>query len=107
MKKVIAALVLCIVAAAVSVTASAQALPGAVNGTSGTSGGARVERMMAQVPGRFAAANTTHDGKLTREQAQAGMPMVAQHFDEIDTQKAGFVTLAQIEDYMRARAAAR
>ncbi|HTR07072.1 MAG TPA: EF-hand domain-containing protein [Paraburkholderia sp.] len=110
MKKMIAALVLCIVAAAVSVTASAQALPGAGTGTSSTSttsGGARVERMMAQVPGRFAAANTTHDGKLTREQAQAGMPMVAQHFDEIDTQNSGFVTLAQIEDFMRARAAAR
>ena len=70
-------------------------------------GNARLERMMAQVQSRFAAANTTHDGKLTREQAQAGMPRVAQHFDEIDTQKAGFVTLAQIEDFMRARAAAR
>ncbi|CAG9274206.1 EF-hand domain-containing protein [Paraburkholderia unamae] len=102
MKKMIAALVLCIVSAAVCVPASAQALPGA-----GSSGGARVERMMAQMQERFAAANTTHDGKLTREQAQAGMPRVAQHFDEIDTQKAGFVTLAQIEDFMRARAAAR
>jgi hypothetical protein len=100
MKKVIAALVLCIVSAAVSVPASAQTMPGA-------DGGARMERMMAQVQERFAAANTTHDGKLTREQAQAGMPKVAQHFDEIDSQKAGFVTLAQIEDFMRARAAAR
>ncbi|WP_395062019.1 EF-hand domain-containing protein [Paraburkholderia silvatlantica] len=103
MKKMIAALVLCIVSAAVCVPASAQALPGGSGGT----GSARVERMMAQLQGRFAAANTTHDGKLTREQAQAGMPMVAQHFDEIDAQKAGFVTLAQIEDFMRARAAAR
>ncbi|MBB2925656.1 EF-hand domain-containing protein [Paraburkholderia silvatlantica] len=103
MKKMIAALVLCIVSAAVCVPASAQALPGG----SGATGSARVERMMAQLQGRFAAANTTHDGKLTREQAQAGMPMVAQHFDEIDAQKAGFVTLAQIEDFMRARAAAR
>ncbi|MCX5543852.1 EF-hand domain-containing protein [Paraburkholderia sp. CNPSo 3076] len=106
MKKMIAALVLCIVSAAVCVPASAQALPGGSGATSATSG-ARVERMMAQLQGRFAAANTTHDGKLTREQAQAGMPKVAQHFDEIDTQKAGFVTLAQIEDFMRARAAAR
>ncbi|MEX3926915.1 EF-hand domain-containing protein [Paraburkholderia sp. BR10936] len=101
MKKMIAALVLCIVSAAVCVPASAQALPG------GSGDSARVERMIAQLQGRFAAANTTHDGKLTREQAQAGMPKVAQHFDEIDTQKAGFVTLAQIEDFMRARAAAR
>lgn len=108
MKKMIAALVLCIVSAAVCVPASAQALPGSPGATnSAANGGARVERMMAQLQGRFAAANTTHDGKLTREQAQAGMPMVAQHFDEIDAQKAGFVTLAQIEDFMRARAAAR
>ena len=108
MKKMIAALVLCIVSAAVCVPASAQALPGSSGATnSAATGDARVERMMAQLQGRFAAANTTHDGKLTREQAQAGMPMVAQHFDEIDAQKAGFVTLAQIEDFMRARAAAR
>lgn len=108
MKKMIAALVLCIVSAAVCVPASAQALPGSSGAAnSAATGGARVERMMAQLQGRFAAANTTHDGKLTREQAQAGMPMVAQHFDEIDAQKAGFVTLAQIEDFMRARAAAR
>ena len=128
MKKMIASLVLCIVSAAVSLPASAEAWPanagatsGATNGptngaasgptsgpTSGTANGsARVERMMAQVQSRFAAANTTHDGKLTREQAQAGMPMVAQHFEEIDAQQAGFVTLAQIEDFMRARAAAR
>ena len=107
MKKMIAALVLCIVSAAVCVPASAQALPGSSDASSVTGGSARVERMMAQLQGRFAAANTTHDGKLTREQAQAGMPMVAQHFDEIDAQKAGFVTLAQIEDFMRARAAAR
>ena len=81
--------------------ASSQSLQRTANGS------ARVERMMAQVQSRFAAANTTHDGKLTREQAQAGMPMVAQHFEEIDAQQAGFVTLAQIEDFMRARAAAR
>lgn len=107
MKKMIAALVLCIVAAAVCVPASAQALPGGPGATNSGANTARVERMMAQLQGRFAAANTTHDGKLTREQAQAGMPRVAQHFDEIDAQKAGFVTLAQIEDFMRARAAAR
>ena len=87
--------------ALVGLPASAQTTP------FGANGGARVERMMAQVQSRFAAANTTHDGKLTRDQARSGMPMVAQHFDEIDTQQAGFVTLAQIEDFMRARAAAR
>jgi hypothetical protein len=97
MKKMIAMLVLCIVSAA----ASAQGMPpqGADS--------ARVERAISQLQTRFASANTTHDGKLTRAQAQAGMPKVAQHFDEIDTQQQGYVTLAQIEDFMRQKMAAR
>ena len=60
---------------------------------------------MRAVETRFATANTTHDGKLTREQAAAGMPMVAQHFDEIDTQKKGYVTLPQIAQFMQQRGA--
>lgn len=107
MKQSIAALVLCIVAAAASVNAQAQSAPSASTPPAPGMNGARMERMLAQLQSRFAAANTTHDGKLTREQAQTGMPRVAQHFDEIDTQHAGFVTLAQIEDFMRTRAAAR
>lgn len=57
------------------------------------------QRMAQMMQTRFAAANTTHDGKLTKAQAQAGMPMVAKHFDEIDTQKVGYVTLEQIETF--------
>jgi Ca2+-binding EF-hand superfamily protein len=59
-----------------------------------------MEHMMQQLQERFAAANTTQDGKLTLAQAQTGMPRVAQHFNEIDTQKQGYVTLAQIEQFM-------
>jgi hypothetical protein len=66
----------------------------------------RMEHMGAQLKMRFEKANTTHDGKLTREQAASGMPMVAKHFDEIDTQKAGYVTLPQIETFMQKRAPA-
>ncbi|TAL94838.1 MAG: EF-hand domain-containing protein [Paraburkholderia sp.] len=96
MKKMIAVLVLCIVSA----TASAQgALPPAET--------ARGQRAMQQLQTRFASANTTHDGKLTREQAAAHMPMVAKHFDEIDTQRVGYVTLPQIEDLMKQSAMAR
>jgi hypothetical protein len=69
--------------------------------------GPRAEQMMQRLQTRFATANTTHDGKLTREQAAAGMPRVAQHFDEIDTQKNGYVTLPQIEAFLRAHAAQR
>jgi hypothetical protein len=66
----------------------------------------RMERMVQQLQSRFANANTTHDGKLTRDQAAAGMPMVARHFDEIDTQKAGYITLPQIEAFAQERGAA-
>jgi TolA-binding protein len=65
----------------------------------------RVEKVMERLQTRFASANTTHDGKLTRDQASAGMPNVARHFDEIDTQKQGYVTLTQIEAFMRQHAA--
>ncbi|KEZ05404.1 hypothetical protein GQ57_12495 [Burkholderia sp. MSh2] len=99
MKKMIAAVVLCIVSAAAS---AQQVPPGAA-----ASGGARAEHALMQLQARFANANTTHDGRLTREQAAAGMPMVAQHFDEIDTQRNGYVTLAQIAGFMRQRMAAR
>jgi hypothetical protein len=98
MRKMIALAVLCIVSAA----ASAQSLSSPSSGS-----GTRMERALAQLQTRFASANTTHDGKLTRAQAEASMPIVARHFDEIDTQRNGFITLAQIEDFMRQRAQAQ
>lgn len=57
---------------------------------------------------RFDTANTTHDGKLTLEQAKAGrMNRVANRFDAIDTGKKGYVTMADITAYNRAQRAAR
>ena len=52
---------------------------------------------------RFAAANVTHDGRLTREQAQAAMPMVAQNFDAIDMDQKGYVTLPEIRSFAAQR----
>ncbi|OWQ93987.1 calcium-binding protein [Roseateles aquatilis] len=52
---------------------------------------------------RFAAADKDHDGKLTKAEAQAGMPRVAKHFDEIDTQKTGAVTLEQVKQFAAAQ----
>ena len=66
-----------------------------------------LEQVLSQLQTRFANANTTRDGKLTREQAQAGMPMVARHFDEIDTHHAGYLTLPQIEAFMAQRMRSR
>lgn len=48
---------------------------------------------------RFAAANVTHDGRLTREQAERGMPFVARNFDAIDIDHKGYVTLPEIRGF--------
>ncbi|KXU83578.1 hypothetical protein CI15_30655 [Paraburkholderia monticola] len=95
MKKLLATVVLC---CASTVTFAQAAAPQGISQQ-------RMAQMEQQLQTRFANANATHDGKLTREQA-AAMPMVARHFDEIDTQKAGYITLPQIEAFMQERAAA-
>ncbi len=52
---------------------------------------------------RFAMANTAHDGRLTREQAAAGMPFVAENFDAIDVGRKGFVTLPEVRAFAEYR----
>ncbi len=99
MKNAIAILVLSIAASFASTAAMAQTAPQPMASSQ------RMERAMQQLQTRFATANTTHDGKLTRAQAAQSMPMVAQNFDQIDTQKAGYITLPQIEQFMQQRAA--
>ena len=56
---------------------------------------------------RFDAANVTHDGHLTQEQARAKMPSVARDFDAIDTDHKGYVTIDQIRDHAKAARATR
>jgi hypothetical protein len=57
---------------------------------------------------RFDAANTTHDGKLTMEQAQQAHWMgVARHFAEIDQDRKGYITLQDLHAWTAARRAAR
>jgi hypothetical protein len=48
---------------------------------------------------RFTSANTTHDGHLTLDQAKAGYPTIARHFDAIDKDKKGYVTETDIRAY--------
>lgn len=55
---------------------------------------------------RFAAVNVTHDGRLTREQAERGMPFVARNFDAIDIDQKGYVTLPEIRAFGAQRQAA-
>lgn len=53
---------------------------------------------------RFDLANTTHDGRLTLEQARAGhMPAVVRDFTAMDTARHGYVTLDEIKDYRKTR----
>ncbi len=57
---------------------------------------------------RFEAANVTHDGRLTREQADAsGMRGIARNFDQIDVDRKGYVTLQDLRAFAQARRAAR
>jgi hypothetical protein len=56
---------------------------------------------------RFDAANTTHDGHLTLEQARSKMPSVARDFAAIDTDHKGYVTIDQIKAHSRAARAAK
>jgi Ca2+-binding EF-hand superfamily protein len=64
----------------------------------------RAQQAMAMLNQRFDAADANHDGKLTQEEAKAGMPRVAEHFDEIDADHKGYITKDQIVAFMKANA---
>jgi hypothetical protein len=64
--------------------------------------GQRAARMMQDLEQRFALADTNHDGRLTREEAHAGMPWAERNFDAIDTAHAGSIDLAQVKAFARA-----
>jgi hypothetical protein len=69
--------------------------------TEGAALQAQVERKLRE---SFEAADVTHTGTLTREQARAGgLGAVANNFDQIDTAKAGKVTFEDVTRYLRAR----
>jgi hypothetical protein len=53
---------------------------------------------------RFEQANTTHDGRLTMQQAQAaGWQQVVRHFGQIDRDQKGYVTIQDIREFHRER----
>jgi len=58
--------------------------------------------MQARVRERFKKADTNGDGRLSREEAQKGMPQVARDFDRIDANKDGVVTLEELEAALKA-----
>ena len=67
----------------------------------------RARDMAAEMQKRFAAADKNGDGRLTKEEAQAGMPMVYQHFDEIDKAHAGSISLADIAAFAKEKRVAK
>ena len=99
----------------ISTAASAQPVPDAAAPPQPDAGAPALGGAMAPGPPggrhmnwrqRFDAANTSHDGKLTREQAQVGgMPGIAHHFEQVDTDKKGYITLQDLRAYAQARRA--
>ncbi len=88
----------CLLATGLVADACAQAAPS----------GQRAQQMQQardQLHQRFAAADKDGNGQLTRAEAQAGMPRVYSAFDQIDTQRKGFVTEAEIMAAIAARLA--
>ncbi len=78
-----------------------QAAPGASQGDSNWRQRSPAERM-AQLEKRFKEADKDGDGKLTLDEAEAGMPRVAKNFALIDKDKKGYVTLDEIKAAMAA-----
>jgi len=50
-----------------------------------------------EITERFAKCDTNHDGKLTMEEAKGCMPRIYDHFNYIDSNNKGYVTVAEIE----------
>lgn len=59
------------------------------------------QQMMDRLSAKFAKADVNHDGKLTKAEAEAGMPRLAEHFDDIDTEHKGYLTLDQLKLFMQ------
>ncbi|MGA9868979.1 MAG: EF-hand domain-containing protein [Acetobacteraceae bacterium] len=70
---------------------------------------AHAKRVYMSMDKRFQAANTTHDGHLTADQARASSHMhtVSANFDAIDKDHKGFVTEDDIRAWYKARREAR
>jgi len=49
-----------------------------------------------EVIARFKAADLNGDGKLTREEAEKGLPRVAMVWDKVDVDRRGYITLEQL-----------
>lgn len=88
--------------------ATADAPPAAASPSGAKAPAARAGRAHRTLAERYAAANTTHDGKLTLEQARSGhLRAVVRDFSSIDKSKKGYVTLDEIRAHQSEQRAAR
>jgi hypothetical protein len=71
---------------------------GAAIGAAGAVFAQQSDPRMSQIESRFKIADKNHDGRLTPDEAKLGMPKVAKHFDQLDKDKKGYVTLDEIKD---------
>lgn len=58
--------------------------------------------MSAAVEQRFKAADKDQDGKLSKTEAEKGMPRVFKNFEAIDMDKDSYVTLSEVNTAMAA-----
>jgi Ca2+-binding EF-hand superfamily protein len=72
-----------------------------------TKGVARRRQTESRFEEYFRKADSNGDGALTRAEAERGMPRVAGHFDAIDTDRNGSVTLDELRAYLQAKRADR
>jgi EF hand domain-containing protein len=86
-------------------TLACVAVTSAVAQTPAPDAAGKMQDFRAKIAARFAAADANHDGKLTREEAEGKMPMVARSFDQIDKTQRGYVTQEDIQAFMRERTA--
>jgi Ca2+-binding EF-hand superfamily protein len=56
---------------------------------------------------KFDAADSNHDGFLTRDEAAKNMPRVAKHFDSIDTDHDGKLSPQEIAQFLAAKRKSR
>lgn len=69
--------------------------------------GSRAQRFAAKAQERFAAADANHDGLISRDEAQQGMPRIAQHFDDVDTDHDGQLSREELAAYLKSLRASR
>jgi Ca2+-binding EF-hand superfamily protein len=65
---------------------------------------ATYEQRLTELRNKFKASDANKDGKLTKQEAKSGgMTRIASYFSRIDSDKDGFVTLAQLEAQLAER----